>query len=80
MSCLPRVASSLFILFSLRALQSYYYPVIGFRLTRTHIKFPDFNRGSSTRNFYNIKLSRIAKAGQQFLPQEMLLFFQYFTA
>ena len=26
MSCLPRVASSVFILFSLRALQSYHYP------------------------------------------------------
>ena len=26
MSCLPRVASSVFTLFSLRALQSYYYP------------------------------------------------------
>ena len=26
MSCLPRVTSSVFILFSLRALQSYYYP------------------------------------------------------
>ena len=39
MSCLPRVASLILILFSLRALQSYYYRLLVFNEARHMIKY-----------------------------------------